>query len=1196
MKKNQYYREHILLRLILSLIVFLGQQQIFAQDDLEAVVQDATLDQQCNNGEINLTIVGGFAPYEYSWSSDTGVPSGYQNEDLNNLSPGEYCVTVTDALCGVATQCFEINCCPAIPNPTIQYYCNPAGEGYVGSIYLVFPLVIPHPYPIITWYNSKGQFVGFGSFLRNVPIDTYTAVFGGTDSECTTVRTYSFGITPLTASLLQLNNISDCGVTTDGYAYVKVSGGQPPYTLNWDGEGTFVQNYAKISQVGQNGVYVLNIIDNNGCELNFPVEICCCDNATCFNPEDEVIGVASEIVGVTNGNNGSIDLTVHGGMGNYLFFWSNGSRDEDIVNLAPGEYSVTITDGCNQQVHEFTIRDCNSEPILMNVDITNACSSWNNTGEIDIVMTAGEEPFTYEWGSGITENTPNLTDLPTGEYCVTITDGGGCKNNTCFFVDDISNSDPPILDFDAVLGPIGESRGAILLNATGEEEYSYLWSNGLTTPNIYNLEQGPYTVTISNSVGCQLSEYIFLIGISCGIFPPPVLEAKNNDQYAGYGYPCDETNGIGGILIEEISSGFPPYTLVIEKEVDYEEFEIISTTFFDEAVNNYVIPNLTRDRYRVSVTDVCGKSAETLLIDLCNHCGYTYDTEDEVIKLYDEFNSSDEGILLELKCTCSQGCFLQFPRIDIDVKQILPMVSTLAFPGENFTVGPSSWNDPQPDNRHYITDMNFNIEVSRDDGCEFSIPIYWNDEEQHNVIFHDDGFGLGGAGFVLSNGKIIDDYFFGNYKCQFCNPLDEGGVYSEDDGLCTGHTSSSVAIFELDPPDDYLNPCYNGGTIKAYKLVDGVAILDNTFELPLNLQPVDVISTDWVGKIGVSEVCEFGGGCVYEAEDIFPDLDIELSKDILVTWCKESYSIPDGDNDGIPDEYDPCPNEAGVDCDDPVFPGGGNPDDCTVEPVEGLDCVYEMTCDGNTELITGSYNYSIFGGWFSPLECYYCFEAEYCEFITETGELMIEFIEDPVSQILVTEDPEGPVCDPSYPSSCNVKIYCDQNLNTLAEPSEVIGTVCHPDCDGPEYLWPYLPLCNPPSYYYVLNGITFTGGDDSIEVRSYSLDKEMLRQLIHDKRMEEIGKMNKKSIPSYKLFPNPTTNYLILENQNPTDNEVIVIIENLFGQQVVRRNVLFPGVGSRELFDVTFLAASHYVFRVFDLHGNQISLDKFIKI
>jgi hypothetical protein len=143
--------------------------------DISVFISDATQEALCHNGAIDLTVIGGFEPYEYSWSLFGGLPFS-QNEDLENLSPGEYCVTVTDAMCGTATSCFVINCCPAIPQAFIQTYCGDPGEGYLGRIFLNWPLIWPLPYTVY-WYNSQGEFVRTGQ-LYDVPLDTYGSFCG----------------------------------------------------------------------------------------------------------------------------------------------------------------------------------------------------------------------------------------------------------------------------------------------------------------------------------------------------------------------------------------------------------------------------------------------------------------------------------------------------------------------------------------------------------------------------------------------------------------------------------------------------------------------------------------------------------------------------------------------------------------------------------------------------------------------------------------------------------------------------------------------------------------------------------------------------------------------------------------------------------------------------------------------------------
>lgn len=84
-----------------------------------------------NNGLINLTISGGFAPYVISWTG----PSGYSSSKLNpdSLAPGRYCVMVTDAYCGVASLCIDVtekNNTGLVEQQTLAYkvYPNPCNR------------------------------------------------------------------------------------------------------------------------------------------------------------------------------------------------------------------------------------------------------------------------------------------------------------------------------------------------------------------------------------------------------------------------------------------------------------------------------------------------------------------------------------------------------------------------------------------------------------------------------------------------------------------------------------------------------------------------------------------------------------------------------------------------------------------------------------------------------------------------------------------------------------------------------------------------------------------------------------------------------------------------------------------------------------------------------------------------------------
>lgn len=87
--------------IILLIFVTLAGNFVFA-DDIEATVTNA--DEGEANGAIDLTMNGGVAPFEYSWEGPGGFTSS--EEDLTDLVPGIYTLTVKDLYCGIAT--FEV--------------------------------------------------------------------------------------------------------------------------------------------------------------------------------------------------------------------------------------------------------------------------------------------------------------------------------------------------------------------------------------------------------------------------------------------------------------------------------------------------------------------------------------------------------------------------------------------------------------------------------------------------------------------------------------------------------------------------------------------------------------------------------------------------------------------------------------------------------------------------------------------------------------------------------------------------------------------------------------------------------------------------------------------------------------------------------------------------------------------------------
>ena len=89
---------------ILIALVFAGVGYSTQAADLTAVITDENAG--FSNGEIDLTIDGGVAPYSISWTGPSSFTS--TDEDLTGLVAGNYVVEVTDSYCGVATFTFTV--------------------------------------------------------------------------------------------------------------------------------------------------------------------------------------------------------------------------------------------------------------------------------------------------------------------------------------------------------------------------------------------------------------------------------------------------------------------------------------------------------------------------------------------------------------------------------------------------------------------------------------------------------------------------------------------------------------------------------------------------------------------------------------------------------------------------------------------------------------------------------------------------------------------------------------------------------------------------------------------------------------------------------------------------------------------------------------------------------------------------------
>jgi hypothetical protein len=131
-----------------------------------------------------------------------------------------------------------------------------------------------------------------------------------------------------------ITNVSGCFGNTNGAIGTLVSGGIAPYSYLWNNLAT--TSYLTGIAAGDYSVTVTDaaIATTVG-------------NWVVAQPSGLSLSAAITNASCPTGNDGSINITATGGTTAYGYLWSNSATTEDLTGLAPGNYSITVTDANN---------------------------------------------------------------------------------------------------------------------------------------------------------------------------------------------------------------------------------------------------------------------------------------------------------------------------------------------------------------------------------------------------------------------------------------------------------------------------------------------------------------------------------------------------------------------------------------------------------------------------------------------------------------------------------------------------------------------------------------------------------------------------------------------------------------------------------------------------------------------------------
>ena len=466
-----------------------------------------------SDGVLSVSATGGITPLEYFWSTGvTGVPL------LSELSPGNYRVTVSDNLGCTVEEEARIQAAAELVFDIDSEDVNDCDSADGRAEVTVISGQGPFAY---AWNNGED-----GKTIEGLQEGTYTVTV--TDGNgCSGSSSVSIAAPPkLEIGIDGVDLV--CPGTSQGNLTVDIKAGTPPYAITWS-NGSVDETIGNLSA----GNFSVTVTDLNGCSASASAQVA-------EWPEMSA-SITSDLI-VCAGNTGAASVQVEGGNPPYAYQWSHGATTATVTGLAPGNYTLTITDAnlC-QLVRGVTVNavtDLELELVVEDVDCNSASS-----GRVEALVTGGKQPFAYSWGDG--QSTSSINELPAGTYGLTVTDDNGCTVSASATVTEPGPLRSGIIG--SALLCAGDANGQVTVNPSGGTvPYAYRWDDGSTSDIITGLPAGVYSVTITDANDCSISASMTLND------PVPLLaEPRVNDVLC-------EGAGTGEIRAN-VSGGNEPY-------------------------------------------------------------------------------------------------------------------------------------------------------------------------------------------------------------------------------------------------------------------------------------------------------------------------------------------------------------------------------------------------------------------------------------------------------------------------------------------------------------------------------------------------------------------------------------------------------------------------------------------------------------
>lgn len=430
------------------------------------------------DGRAMISAGGATPPYSYLWSNGDGGPMA------DSLKAGFHSVTVTDGVGCQAVTLVQVLQPPILRLDSIWVVgvtCFGGSDGAVSAW-----AIGGSPPLAYAWDNQVS-----GPGLAGIPAGTYTVTV--TDRKgCTVSATATVG-SPAAIQVQKVVQNETCVGTCDGSADLTVTGGTPPYSLDW--QHPSIPPGQTSLQLLCPGVYRFTVLDSRNCAAQ--------DSITVAAALPLELASSVQPPRCAGGNDGSVQVSVQGGTPPYYYQWSNGQTAPSVVNVACGTYTLTLSDALSCTQTTTAVVPCPTPVVVDSLTVSDVSCFGSANGSAAVFARGGTGALMFLWSDPNQQVAPVAVNLLAGTYTVTVSDANGCSATATAVV-----AQPPALQATLFSRPVtclnGNNGEAWAVVSGGRPPYTYLWDTQAKDSLLIDLKAGFYTLTITDANGCTI--------------------------------------------------------------------------------------------------------------------------------------------------------------------------------------------------------------------------------------------------------------------------------------------------------------------------------------------------------------------------------------------------------------------------------------------------------------------------------------------------------------------------------------------------------------------------------------------------------------------------------------------------------------------------------------------------------------------